>query len=333
MGDTGESTSMGMGTQPATRRDAIKYGLAALAAMGVGALAPAQAFAGTGNLQYGASNDAGADGTVLTSSNGVGLILEPGPTQTGSTLTLTNTHVSSGTGIFRTSGHCLYASQNGIGTAAVVRNEGTGTSLYSSASSGVAMYGQSATGIGVLAVGGLAPLRLAASGTAGAPSTGTHTIGELYVDSTGVLWSCAVAGTPGAWRPVLLGGADAAVAKLTTTGTATVAGTATLKGATVLKGSLTAEKTAKVKGDATFEAKTIFKRSGRKRVSKGKSSVTVTVPGGISTSANVLCTLQASAGTGVYIRYAKRTSATTFKIYLNKKATTSTAHVGWMVMG
>ncbi len=311
------------GEVSATRRDAIKTGLAALAAMGIGALAPAQAFAATGNMQYGASNDAGPDGTILTSTNGIGIVLAPGPTETGSTLTLVNTHVSSGSGIFRTQGHCLTASQSIPGTTAIIRNQGTGTSLYSSADSGVAMYATSGSGLGVLAIGGLAPLRLAASGSAGAPTVGAHSMGELYVDSGGVLWFCVATGTPGTWQAVIHGGANSAAVQ--------VAGF-TAAGAASLKEAVTADKTVKVKGDATFEGKAIFKRSGRKRVSKGKSSATVTVPGGLSTSANILCTLQASAGSGVYVRYAKRTSSTTFKIYLNKRATTKTANVAWMVI-
>lgn len=36
-------------------------------------------------------------------------------------------------------------------------------------------------------------------GTTGAPTTGGHGKNELWVDSTGVLWICTVAGTPGTW--------------------------------------------------------------------------------------------------------------------------------------
>jgi hypothetical protein len=33
----------------------------------------------------------------------------------------------------------------------------------------------------------------------GAPTTGTHAAGEVFVDSTGTIWSCITAGTPGVW--------------------------------------------------------------------------------------------------------------------------------------
>lgn len=60
--------------------------------------------------------------------------------------------------------------------------------------------------------GGLAAIRLvpAASGT-GAPTTGAHQVGELYADSTGALFYCTVAGSPGTWLPVVLGSSGASL--------------------------------------------------------------------------------------------------------------------------
>jgi hypothetical protein len=79
---------------------------------------------------------------------------------------------------------------------------GTGvlTRDYGSTSDGKGIDASSFAGTGVVASGGLAPIRLvpAASGS-GAPSTGTHQMGELYVDSVGALFYCRVAGTPGTW--------------------------------------------------------------------------------------------------------------------------------------
>ena len=62
------------------------------------------------------------------------------------------------------------------------------------------MQGQSTTGLGGSLQGGLAPLRLvpAASGT-GAPATGAHAAGELFVDAAGSLYYCRAGGTPGTW--------------------------------------------------------------------------------------------------------------------------------------
>src|SRR5262245_26538902 len=46
--------------------------------------------------------------------------------------------------------------------------------------------------------------------TAGAPTTGTWALDELYRDTDRVLWRCTVAGTPGTWvREYGAGGIDA----------------------------------------------------------------------------------------------------------------------------
>jgi hypothetical protein len=50
------------------------------------------------------------------------------------------------------------------------------------------------TGVGTVGIG---------PGTStGAPKTGGHQLGELYVDSAGVLWICTLNGTPGTWVKV-----------------------------------------------------------------------------------------------------------------------------------
>jgi hypothetical protein len=54
-------------------------------------------------------------------------------------------------------------------------------------------------GLGGSFAGTLAPLRLVAATTTGAPKAGTHTAGELFVDSKGDLYYCRAPGTPGTW--------------------------------------------------------------------------------------------------------------------------------------
>lgn len=71
-----------------------------------------------------------------------------------------------------------------------------------SAGGGIGLFADSLNGIGVWAGGGLAPLRLVPAASAGAPSTGTHSQGEFYVDINAVLYRCVVAGTPGTWLPM-----------------------------------------------------------------------------------------------------------------------------------
>jgi hypothetical protein len=55
------------------------------------------------------------------------------------------------------------------------------------------------TGIGLFAHGGRAPLLLDPAATTGAPTTGSHLRGELFMDGAGVLWICTADGTPGTW--------------------------------------------------------------------------------------------------------------------------------------
>ncbi|MHA3701632.1 hypothetical protein ACXR2U_05565 [Jatrophihabitans sp. YIM 134969] len=90
---------------------------------------------------------------------------------------------------------------------------GTGVHAYSSSGTGVQATGDgtapgvdatSNKGYGVVAKGGRAPLRLVPSAKAGKPTTGSHVLGELYVDKAGVLFLCTVAGTPGTWKKVAL---------------------------------------------------------------------------------------------------------------------------------
>ena len=66
--------------------------------------------------------------------------------------------------------------------------------------------------IGVAGTGGYgcefggdqAPLRLIPAQTAGAPTTGEHSVGEFYVDGKGSLFYCLSAGTPGTWKRIEL---------------------------------------------------------------------------------------------------------------------------------
>ena len=63
----------------------------------------------------------------------------------------------------------------------------------------IGVRGGSTTGYGLKGLGGFAPLWLLAAGSVGAPTTGTHQIGEFVVDSNGTLFTCVAAGTPGTW--------------------------------------------------------------------------------------------------------------------------------------
>ena len=79
------------------------------------------------------------------------------------------------------------------------------------------------------------------------------------------------------------------------------------------------------------EGRASFTRSGKATVSKKHSTRTVTVASGIDPTSMILVTLQGSGGSGVWLKYAKRMSATTFKVYLNKKTTKAVAFA-WMIV-
>jgi hypothetical protein len=70
------------------------------------------------------------------------------------------------------------------------------------------------TGIGLFAHGGRAPLLLDPAPSAGAPTSGDHRRGELFMDSTGSLWICTTDGTPGSWVRNTTGGDGSTVTVL-----------------------------------------------------------------------------------------------------------------------
>jgi hypothetical protein len=77
--------------------------------------------------------------------------------------------------------------------------------------------------------------------------------------------------------------------------------------------------------------KTTFSRTGIAYISKGKSSVTIKVIGGVTAYTRYLVTLQGSPGAGVYVAYAKSAGTGSFTVTLNKKATRKAA-VAWIAL-
>ena len=83
-----------------------------------------------------------------------------------------------------------------------------GTTIGVDASAnGTAVAGISNSEYGGLFGGKQAPIRLFPASTAGAPTTGSHRKGELYIDSQGNLFLCtadSVGGNAGTWKKVVL---------------------------------------------------------------------------------------------------------------------------------
>lgn len=74
---------------------------------------------------------------------------------------------------------------------------------------------------------GRAHVPIAGTGGATFPASGTWRVGDIAQDTTGALWSCTVAGTPGTWVAVGGGGSAASEAAAGIVELATAAETAT----------------------------------------------------------------------------------------------------------
>ncbi len=80
------------------------------------------------------------------------------------------------------------------------------------------IYGQgNALGVGAWFRGGRAQVQLVPNGGIGAPTTGQHFTGDLYMDAKMVIWVCIANGTPGTFGPLQPGGINNALYTAVTT--------------------------------------------------------------------------------------------------------------------
>jgi hypothetical protein len=130
-----------------------------------------------------AANDDNGDGMHATARFGSGVVASG-----FNGIHATGTVNSAGAGVYADGG-----TAGGTGVIAVVdSNSGNGIRATSGFTSG---YGATLSGRS-------APLHLEPATTAGAPTTGTHLRGDLYVDVNGNLFFCKVSGTPGIWKQI-----------------------------------------------------------------------------------------------------------------------------------
>jgi hypothetical protein len=85
------------------------------------------------------------------------------------------------------------AALRGIGT----NNRG----VHGNSQNSDGVYGESISGYGGVFKGGQAPLRLVPSPNSGAPASGTHEVGELWLDKDGKIWVCTASGSFGTSTP------------------------------------------------------------------------------------------------------------------------------------
>jgi hypothetical protein len=168
---------------------------------------------------------------VWGNSNGIGVYGSgqqngvKGTSSTTESAAVHGEHKGVGTGVLGTGKPGVHGI--GTGTAApgvlgenanavgVAGNGKIGISGQSSAAGFPAVYGQhtgTAVGYGVRGTsnsgyggffqGGKAQLRLVPGSTVGKPTSGAHTKGEIYMDSTGTLFVCTASATPGTWKKV-----------------------------------------------------------------------------------------------------------------------------------
>lgn len=74
--------------------------------------------------------------------------------------------------------------------------------VHGTSANGNGILGEGGTGYGGVFKGARAQVRLAPTTRIGKPTSGTHQIGELYLDKVGSLFICTVAGAPGTWKTV-----------------------------------------------------------------------------------------------------------------------------------
>jgi hypothetical protein len=172
--------------------------------------------------QNGAGIAVGVDVTDTTSTqpalwvrhNGDGSVIDAAILKTGSTATAVTAYATNqGIGVEGQGGVGVRGVDTNGGLQGVLGESSQGKGVYGySSSTGSGVYGYSNTGkalegysngtYGAWLHGASAPLFLDPAGSAGHPTSGTHSKGEVYVDSLGAHWVCIASGAPGTWvRP------------------------------------------------------------------------------------------------------------------------------------
>jgi len=147
----------------------------------------------------GVSSHAGSSGVRGTNTNNIGVLGEGAVGIKGTSSKSNYTAiVGEHTGPV---GYGVLGQGTGLGIGVVGRNN-AGEAMRGEGRIGIYAKSTTTGGYGGVFEGGKAQLRLVPNSTAGKPTSGTHSKGELVLDSAAALWICVVGGTPGVWKQV-----------------------------------------------------------------------------------------------------------------------------------
>jgi hypothetical protein len=156
---------------------------------------------GYGGVRGQASDTGGAGIYGQGGANGIGGQFYGGSVSGPGIVAFSNLTGNGGTFYSGTvSGYGVSATGRGGQAAVFAQGSGASAGVYSTGGAtgnGGTFYGGTVSGYGVSATGSAAtaPLHLGPS----AQPTGAHVVGDMYMSSSGVLFSCTSAGTPGTW--------------------------------------------------------------------------------------------------------------------------------------
>jgi hypothetical protein len=143
-------------------------------------------------------NNATGQGVVGYSEGGIGVLGRTNNTESVAA-GVQGDHLGGGPGVVGTSTRGIGVSgrtDGGSSPVAILGENASGNR------EGVAVVALGGAGVGVHASGARAAIVLEPQSTQGAPTTGSHSMGEMLVDSQGDLFLCKASGTPGTWVQV-----------------------------------------------------------------------------------------------------------------------------------
>jgi len=157
-----------------------------------------------------------AGAAVLGAAGASAMQVIPAQAANGGPLLIGSNNTGTATTYLITTGADSFYSQaatTGIGVLGVTLGPGplgVGVRAFANADNAIGIQGM---GVNPGCVGGAftgvrAPINLVPAGSAGPPTTGAHSLGDLWADSSGIVWACLTAGTPGVFAPLQPGGAN-----------------------------------------------------------------------------------------------------------------------------